>query len=96
MNKRLIALISALALGTALPVFAGPDWQAIEQAHRAKQANQAARRGDAEPAGTEACPPHALVPPLDHGPRAQSTPYLNQLRKDRHDAQVKACKEPKK
>ncbi len=96
MNKPLITLISALALGTALPAFAGPDWQAIEQARKAKQATQKARHGDAMPAtGTEAmtCPPDALVLPLDHGPRAQSTPYLNEKRKARFEAEQKACKE---
>lgn len=99
MNKLLITLIGALTLGAALPVFAGPDWQAIEQARKAKRATQAARQGDAMPAkGTDAmsCPPDALVLPLDHGPRAQSTPYLNRLRKERYDAQVKACQEPTK
>lgn len=67
MNK---PLISALALGTALPAFAGPDWQAIEQAQKAKQATQKAGHGDAMPAkGADAmtCPPDALVLPLDHG-----------------------------
>lgn len=33
-----------------------------------------------------------LVLPLDHGPRADTTPYLNRLRKDRHDAQSSTCK----
>lgn len=96
MNRPLITLISALMLGTALPVFAGPDWQAIEQARKAKQATQMARQGDATPAkGTQAmrCPPDALVLPLDHGPRAQSTPYLNEKRKARFEAEQKACKE---
>ena len=96
MNKSLITFISALALGTALPAFAGPDWQAIEQARKAKQATQAARHGDAMPAkGTESmrCPPESLVLPLDHGPRAQSTPYLNEKRKARFEAEQKACRE---
>lgn len=96
MNRPLITLISALMLGTALPVSAGPDWQAIEQARKAKQATQMARHGDATPAqgaGAMRCPPDALVLPLDHGPRAQSTPYLNEKRKARFEAEQKACKE---
>ncbi|RTL45527.1 MAG: hypothetical protein EKK53_06340 [Burkholderiales bacterium] len=96
MNRPLIILINALALGAALPAFAGPDWQAIEQARKAKQATQMARDGNPMPAkGAEAmtCPPDALVLPLDHGPRAQSTPYLNAKRKDRYEAEQKACKE---
>ena len=31
--------------------------------------------------------------PLDHGPRALTTPYLNQLRKQRFEAEMKTCKE---
>lgn len=96
MNKPLITLMGALTLGIALPAFAGPDWQAIEQARKAKQATQKARHGDAMPVkGSDAmtCPPDALVLPLDHGPRAQSTPYLNEKRKARFEAEQKACKE---
>ena len=96
MNKVLVTLIGPLMMGAALPAFAGPDWPAIEQARKAEQATQAARHGDAMPvAGTEGmtCPPNALVLPLDHGPRAQSTPYLNEKRKVRFEAEQKACKE---
>lgn len=96
MKKLLITLISVLTASTTLPVLAGPDWQAIEQARKAKQATQAARHGDAMPAkGTEGvtCPPDTLVLALDHGPRAQSTPYLNEKRKARFDAEQRACKD---
>lgn len=95
MNRPLIALVSVLTLGSALSAFAGPDWQAIEQARKAKQATQMPRHGDAMPAkGTAGmtCPPDALVLPLDHGPRAQSTPYLNAKRKAKHEAEQKACR----
>lgn len=97
MKKSLISLIGALALGAALPALAGPDWQAIELARKAKQMAQAERHGDAyegmapTSAGPVKCPPDAPVLQLDHGPRAQTTPYLNQRRKDRYDAQLKAC-----
>jgi hypothetical protein len=40
--------------------------------------------------------PDRLVLPLDHGPRAQPTPYLNQQRKNRYEAQAQACKEASK
>ncbi len=96
MNRPLITLICALTLGAALPAFAGPDWQAIEQARKAKQTTQMVRHGDAMPAkadGTMKCPQDALVLPLDHGPRAQSTPYLNEKRKAQFEAEQKACKE---
>lgn len=41
-----------------------------------------------------ACPmPEPLILPLDHGPRADTTPYMNQQRKERYDARVRACEE---
>lgn len=97
MKKLLITLIGAITLGTALPALAGPDWQAIEHARKAKQEAQTARHGDAyevmppTSAGPVKCPPEAPVLQLDHGPRAQTTPYQNRLRKDRYEARVKAC-----
>ena len=94
MKKLLITLIAGLTLGTAPPTWAGPDWQAIEAARKAKQAQQVARRSDAvapQAAGAAKCPPDAPVMQLDHGPRAQATPYLNRLHKERYDAQVQAC-----
>lgn len=89
MKKSLITLIGALALGATLPAFAGPDWQVIEQARKARQTAQVAMKHTV--AGSATCPPDALALPLDHGPRAQTTPSQNQLRKERFEAQVKAC-----
>ena len=95
MKKLLITLIAGLTLGTAPPTWAGPDWQAIESARKAKQAQQAARRGDAvapqAAAGTAMCPPDAPVVQLDHGPRAQTTPCLTRLHKERLGTKVQAC-----
>ena len=93
MKNLLIPFIAALALGGTLPVLAGPDWQAIEHA---RQAKRIALQGDpdiAKPPEPEAvkCPPAALVLLLDHGPHAQTTLFLNQKRKERHEAQVKTC-----
>ena len=103
MNKLLATLISAITLGAALPAVAGPDWHAIEQARKAHQAAQAERTGDLYEASapTAAGPPKCAMPdplvlPLDHGPRAQTTPYLNQQRKNHYAAQVQACKESSK
>ncbi len=102
MNKLFISLVSVLTFTAALPAVAGPDWHAIEQARKAHQA-QAKPNGDVYEASapTSAGPakcamPDRLVLPLDHGPRAQSTPYLNQQRKNRYEAQVQACKEASK
>lgn len=94
MKKLLIAVIGAVTLGTTLPALAGPDWQAIEQARKAKQEAQAMRHGDAlvpTSAGPLKCPPDAPVLLLDHGPRAQATPHQNGLRNERYEAQLKAC-----
>jgi hypothetical protein len=103
MNKLLVALIGAITLGAVLPAVAGPDWHAIQQARKAHQAAQAERTGDLyevstpTAAGSQKCAiPYPLVLPLDHGPRAQTTPYLNQQRKERYATQVQACKEASK
>lgn len=103
MNKLLVTLVSAITLGAALPAVAGPDWHAIEQARKAHQAAQAERTGDLygastpTAAGPQKCAmPDPLVLPLDHGPRAQTTPYLNHQRMERYAAQVQACKKASK
>lgn len=89
--KKLIApLIGILAVSAALPAFAGPDWQAIEQA--CKNAHvQASKMEKAAP--EDKCAEKRLVLPLDHGPRAQTSPYLNQQRKEAFEAELKACNE---
>ena len=91
MNKLIYPLAGALMLGATLPVLAGPDFQAIEQGRKAGQEAEATRTRDAAEAaktGRGDCPPQPLILPLDHGPRALTTPYLNQLRKQRFEASV--------
>jgi hypothetical protein len=90
MKKSLNTLIGAVALSAMLPAFAGPDWQAIEQARKNKR-EQVALADKASPEAK--CAAKRLVLPLDHGPRAQSTPYLNEKRKAAFEAEQKACKE---
>ena len=71
----LVSLIVALTIGAALPAFAGPDFQAIEQARKAHRATQIARHGDTQaPASADQNdrPSQALVLPLDHGLRAEA------------------------
>ncbi|OJX37399.1 MAG: hypothetical protein BGO75_09085 [Burkholderiales bacterium 68-20] len=99
MKKSLLPLIAALALGASLPALAGPDFQAIEKARAAKQAAAASQtasttRVDGTTGQRVNCPPDPLVLPLDHGPRAQTTPGENRMRKARYEAQVKACTNP--
>ncbi|HEU5297830.1 MAG TPA: hypothetical protein VFU71_23870 [Burkholderiaceae bacterium] len=81
MNHLLVTLIGGLAFGATLPAFAGPDWQAIEHGRRGKQAELIAHPATVSP---------TLVLPLDHGPRAQTTPYLNRLRRERFEAHRQA------
>lgn len=97
MKKSVVLPVAVFALSGALPAFAGPDWQIIEQARRAKQAPPQVQRSDAAeasaPFATQVakCPPEKLVLPLDHGPRAQTTPYLNRSRTEQYEALVAAC-----
>lgn len=92
MNKLIHSLAGALMLSITLPVLAGPDFQLIEQARKARQKAEAGRTEDAAAKAGLRCPPQPLILPLDHGPRAQTTPYLNRLRKQRFEAETQACK----
>lgn len=89
-KKLITKLIGTIALSAALPALAGPDWQAIEQA-RKNASGQASKMEKAAP--EDKCAERRLVLPLDHGPRAQTTPYLNRQRKEAFEAEMKACKE---
>ncbi len=90
MKKLHITVVGSIALGALLPVFAGPDWQAIESARKNHRA-QVARMEKLSP--EEKCAAKRLALPLDHGPRAQSTPDLNEKRRESFEAELKACKE---
>ena len=99
MKKPLLSLIATIVLGASLPALAGPDFQAIEKARAAKQAAAAAQTASTTSVDRATglrvkCPPDPLVLPLDHGPRAQTTPGENRTRKARYEAQVKACTNP--
>ena len=87
MKQLFIAITSALTLGTALPATAGVDFQAIEHARTVHRAEDA-RMNQANSQNPVASKP--LVLPLDHGPRAQSTPYLNR----QHTTRVEAPASP--
>jgi hypothetical protein len=90
MKKSLATFIGILALGANATAWAGPDFRAIEQARKAKQARQDDRVAGSGIAATK-CPPGRLVPMVDHGPRAQVTPDQNRLRRERHEAHLRAC-----
>ena len=54
LNNQLITLIGIVMLGAAVPAFAGPDWQTIDQSRLIKKAQNAAaaRATGASPAST--------------------------------------------
>jgi hypothetical protein len=80
---------AALVASLSLPVFAGPDLWLIEKGRSALQAE--AQRSGSDSKDAAGCPPDRLVLPLDHGPRAQTTPYLNERRKQRYEEQLRNC-----
>ncbi len=89
MKAILTVLAGVLGLSVMLPAFAGPDWAVIE-AGRKNHRTQVAQMEKLTP--DQKCAAEKLVLPLDHGPRAVSTPYLNAKRKEQFDAEHKACK----
>jgi len=98
MKKHLAPLLASLAWAVALPALAGPDFEVIEAgrlaAQKASQDKAGQVAGYASGAdGSRQCPPQRLVLPLDHGPRAQTTPEENRMRKARYEAQLEACRE---
>lgn len=90
MKKLITTLVGIATLGASLSAFAGPDWQAIEQARKSAH-TQTVNAEKVAP--SDKCAEKRLVLPLDHGPRAQTTPYLNRQRKEAFEAEMKACKE---
>ena len=69
MKNSFITVVGMLSALAALPAVAGPDWDAIHEAetYNATHEQQIAVRNN----------PTTEVMPLDHGPRALSTPWLN-------------------
>lgn len=65
MKNRALPAIISLSIAFSMPALAGPNWDVI---HRA-EANKAAHKHE-----------KALVLPLDYGPRAITTPWLNRER----------------
>lgn len=67
MKKSYLIAAAMLSTFVALPAVAGPDWQVIHDAEN----YQASHEQQASIAQEE-------VMPLDHGPRALTTPWMNQ------------------
>ncbi len=89
MSTRSKTIAALVAAGVVFPAMAGPDFQAIERAREAKQAQRTALQTGAERAAMRC--DQRLVLPLDHGPRAVTTPHLNAQRKARFEAQQRQC-----
>ena len=66
MKKLTVVLIGILAAAVQMPAQAGPNWDAIHEGEAHHLAQHAVE--------------HAL--PLDHGPRAITTPWLNKAREE--------------
>lgn len=94
--KTLFTLLPAAATAVAvtLPVFAGQDQQALDNARAKLRAEQIQldKRTPAEKCDAKYLAAYRELP-LDHGPRAQTTPYLNQQRKATLAAQFRTCRE---
>jgi hypothetical protein len=69
MKRISITLAGILAATLALPAVAGPNWTIIRAAHH--------NTAQQQPHGAQQAPAAEDVLPLDHGPRALSTPWLN-------------------
>jgi hypothetical protein len=95
-----------LCLGAASPALAGPDFDAIAHARKLRdadalaspagqtsRASQAVQAHGAAQTSSAPCQADDLLPQLDHGPQAQTTPYLNRQRAERREAVLRECKE---
>jgi hypothetical protein len=79
----LTACLAFVAVASAAPDIANVDpanKATLERSDGMRQAHEAA-----------ACRKNRLTLLLDHGPRAETTPWLNQQRRTRFDTQKKAC-----
>lgn len=81
MRQAVVWAFVVVSAGMSLPAVAGPDWQLLEQARKANraEAQEQVRQGA----------PRRLALLLDHGPRAQTTPWLNQQRIKRAEEEAR-------
>lgn len=75
MRMPLIAMIATLSALASLPALAGPNWDVIHAA----EADRYAQQHDA-----------TIVLPLDHGPRAHTTQWLNEERESEINSELAA------
>jgi len=88
MNKPFVIVAMTAIAAVAVPAFAGRDAAQISQQEKSSQAVAEQRAHETARLGKAAT---KIVLPLDHGPRAETTPWLNQQRRLRAEAMAKSA-----
>ena len=85
-----LLLTLVIGIGLVATASAAPDLAAIDYEREAarERLERTLRAGD-----IAACCERSLTLLLDHGPRAETTPWLNEERRLRFEAEKKACVE---
>jgi len=86
MNKPFITVLIAFTAAVSIPAVAGRDAAQISQQEKANQATAEQHAKEEAKAGKAAT---RIVLPLDHGPHAQTTPWVNKQRLLRAEAMEK-------
>lgn len=81
MKKLLLTLLCLTTIGAALPAFAGPDWNLIEQGRKAKQLELTQAAASKDQAGMEGKMDHQMAQNMD--PKMQ----------EKMEAMMKRCQE---
>ncbi len=88
--KNLSLILSlAFSLGLVAHAFAAADTTATDPSSKATYEQRSEQTRQAEAAA--ACRDQKLTLQLDHGPRAATTPWLNEQRRLNFEAQKQAC-----
>jgi type II secretory pathway pseudopilin PulG len=77
MNRPFITVVIAITAAVSIPAVAGRDAAQISQQEKANQAMAEQHAKEEAKAGKAAT---RIVLPLDHGPHAQTTPWVNKQR----------------
>ncbi|WP_454728096.1 MULTISPECIES: hypothetical protein [Cupriavidus] len=101
MSTTINAMVTLALVTVSFSAAGGPDFDAVgrspSQAHEPQPQPQPATTGlPPQPGEVKAeakvCPVEKPILPLDHGPRAQTTPYENKLRMRKYqEAVAKYC-----
>jgi len=81
MKKLSISILVLLNTAFAVPAFAAQDQSLIETTRKNQLANDAKNMQEAAPSVKSEKAPEQLKLPLDHGPHAQVTPWVNEQRR---------------